>query len=384
MPTPEAIDVVFSFDTTGSMSSCIAQVRRQIKSVVTQLFTSIPNLHIGFISHGDYCDGDKVITLQELTDNQALLCDFTQTAPNTWGGDAPEAYELVLHKARSFNWRAGKSKVLVLIGDDVPHGPTYKDNTLKLDWRNELQLLLEAGIHVYGVQCLARRHATSFYQEIAKTTGGFHLELHQFSAIVDLIMAICYRQDSTEALFTFEKKVEEAGRMTDITGACFDAMLGREIRPVRSSGGGWKKSSSAKRISSTLTARGDAIDPSKLEPVHPARFQILDVEKDVPIRDFVNEHGLKFAKGKGFYQFTKSVVVQPYKEIILVDSETSAMFAGSNARTMIGLPPVNTGGNVKIKPTTLPGFTCFIQSTSVNRKLLHGTKFLYEVEETVE
>lgn len=384
MTTPEAIDVVFSFDTTGSMTSCIGQVRRQVENVVKQLFASIPNLHIGFISHGDYCDGPKLITLQELTDNQALLCDFVRTAPNTYGGDAPEAYELVLHKARSFNWRAGKSKVLVLIGDDVPHGPMYLENTLNLDWRNELQLLLEAGIHVYGVQCLARRHATSFYQEIAKTTGGFHLELHQFSAIVDLIMAICYKQDNTEALFAFEKKVEEAGRMTDVTGACFDAMLGREIRPVRSSGSGWRKSSSAKRVSSTITARGDSIDVAKLEPVHPARFQVLDVEKDTPIKEFVNENSLKFSKGKGFYQFIKSVVIQPYKEVVLVDKETGAMFSGKDARTMIGLPALNTGGNVKVKPTALPGFEAYVQSTSINRKLLAGTKFLYEVEETVE
>ena len=385
MTTPtETIDIVFSFDTTGSMRAAIGQVRKQVENVVNQLFASIPNLHVGFISHGDYCDGDDVITTQELTDNQTLLCDFVKTAPNTWGGDSPECYELVLHKARSFNWRAGKNKVLVLIGDDVPHGPTYPQNTLKLDWRNELQLLLEAGIHVYGVQCLARSHATSFYDEIAKTTGGFRLELHQFNAIVDLILAICYKQKSDEALFTFEKKVEEAGRMTDVKGACFDIMAGREVRPVRSSGSGWRKSSSAKRVSSTITASGAAIDVSKLEPVHPARFQVLDVESDTPIKNFVAEQGLKFATGRGFYEFTKSVVVQPKKEVVLTDNDTSAMFSGDAARTMIGLPAMGTGGNVRIKPSALPGFTIFIQSTSHNRKLLGGTKFLYEVEEKVE
>ena len=383
MPNPEPIDVVFSFDTTGSMYPCIAQVRRKIEEVTRQLFAAIPGLHMGFISHGDYCDGANVMTKQELTDNSALLCDFTRRAPDTYGGDAPECYELVLHEARSFNWRAGKNKVLVLIGDDVPHGPGYSDNKLKLDWRNELDLLLEAGIHVYAVQCLARRHATHFWKEVAEKTGGFHLELHQFAAIVDLIMAICYKQDSPEALQSFEKKVEEAGRMTDVKGACFDIMAGRKPRPVRSSGSGWRGSSSAKRVSSSITASGDAIDTDKLEPVHPSRFQVLDVDEKASIKEFVNDNSLTFKTGRGFYEFTKTVTVQPYKEVVLMDQETGAMFSGDDARTMIGLPAMNTGSNVKLRPSTLPGFVAFIQSTSHNRKLLSGTKFLYEVEETV-
>jgi hypothetical protein len=35
-------DIVFSFDTTGSMSSCIADVRRNIEKVSTKLFDEIP------------------------------------------------------------------------------------------------------------------------------------------------------------------------------------------------------------------------------------------------------------------------------------------------------------------------------------------------------
>jgi hypothetical protein len=379
MSIPEPIDVVFSFDTTGSMRSCIGQVRRKVEIVIKQLFNNIPGLHIGFISHGDYCDGADVITIQDLTDNQALLCDFVKTAPDTYGGDEPECYELVLHKARSFNWRAGKSKVLVVIGDATPHGPTYPDNTLNLDWRNELKLLLEAGIHVYSVQCLARRYATPFYKEMAEMTGGFHLDLHQFAAIVDIIMAVCYKQESPEALTTFEKQVEESGRMTDVTGSCFDIMAGRPKRTVRSSGSGWRSSSTAKKLGTLVS--GGTVDVSKLEPVHPSRFQVLNIDRDCPIKEFVADHRLTFKTGRGFYEFVKSVVVQPYKEVVLVDKETGAMFSGDDARTMIGLPAMNTGGNVKLRPGVLPGFTAYIQSTSHNRKLLAGTEFLYEVDD---
>jgi len=373
MTVAQPIDIVFSFDTTGSMYSCLGQVRRRVKETCERLFKQIPNLHIGIIGHGDYCDGKKVITILDLTDNIAQIVDFVGTVPATGGGDLPEAYELVLHEVRSLSWRAGKSKVLVMLGDDVPHGPSYPQNKLKLDWRNEIKLLLEASIHVYGVQCLSRRHATSFYKEIAQVTGGFHLELHQFSAINDLVMAVCYRQDSADALAKFEEEVEIGGRMTDVVGSCFDVMSGRPKRTVRVTADSWRGSSSA-----SLITASSKVDVTKLTPVHPSRFQVLDVDSPVAIKGFVESNGLYFKQGRGFYQFTKSVTVQPYKEVVLFDQTTGAMFSGADARTMIGLPKAGTGGNVKLRPGPLSGFTAFIQSTSVNRKLLPGTKFLYE------
>ncbi|MDF5714604.1 MAG: hypothetical protein PUP93_12125 [Rhizonema sp. NSF051] len=50
------IEVVFSFDTTGSMYPCLTQVRRKIKETVTRLINEITLIRIGIIAHGDYCD----------------------------------------------------------------------------------------------------------------------------------------------------------------------------------------------------------------------------------------------------------------------------------------------------------------------------------------
>jgi len=384
MPTKEPIDVVFSFDTTGSMYPCLAQVRRHVEDTTKRLFSQIPELRIGIITHGDYCDGPKMLTDLNITNDEEKICKFIREVPSTWGGDAPECYELVLHHARSLAWRSGKSKVLVLIGDDVPHGPTYPQNTKKLDWRNEIGLLLESGVNVYGVQALGRRHATSFYKEIAEKTGGFHLELHQFSAVTDLIMAVCYKQEGAEALAKYEQEVEDKGRMTDTTGAMFDVLVGRPVRAIHAMGGfgGYRAGSSysTPRTTTSVTASGE-VDESKLVPVHPSRFQVLEVPVACSIKDFVEENGLKFKTGRGFYEFTKTVTVQPYKEVVLVNAASGAMMGGKEARGMLGLSTDGSGGNVRLHPGKLPGWTAFIQSTSWNRKLLGGTKFLYEVED---
>lgn len=357
--TKESIDVLFSFDTTGSMYPCLAQVRNNINATIKRLFKDIPNLRVAIIAHGDYCDGAQAITKFDFSENLEKICKFVETVRATGGGDAPECYELALHEARSFSWSAGKNKAVVLIGDEVPHEKSYAMNTKKLDWKNELKLLVEAGIHVHAVQALGRAHARSFYSQVADITGGCHLELHQFAHVTDLLLAICYKQSSPEQLQSYEEEVSKQGRMNRSMHSIFSSLLGRK-----------------------MTASDSPFGKSSLEAVHPSRFQVLDVAKDIDIKGYVTKNGLAFKTGRGFYEFVKPVEVQDHKEVILQDKRTGDMFSGAEARKLLRLP---ASGTVKIKPDVarevLAKYTAFIQSTSNNRKLIGGTRFLYEVED---
>jgi hypothetical protein len=100
------------------------------------------------------------------------------------------------------------------------------------------------------------------------------------------------------------------------------------------------------------------------------------VDHDVDIKGFVQENGLTFRVGRGFYQFTRTVEVQRHKEVVLVNNATGAMWTGKAARAILGLPDDRT---VSLRAGQIPGYTAFIQSTSNNRKLLAATKFLYEM-----
>ena len=353
MSKNNAIEVIFSFDTTGSMYPCLTQVRREVKETVNRLFKDVPDIRIGVIAHGDYCDaGSTYVTKHlDLGVDKKKICDFITNVKPTGGGDAAECYELVLHESKSFSWSAGKKKVLVLIGDDVPHGKNESQNTKKLDWRNELKLLLEAGIQVYGVQALNRKHATKFYETIAEETGGFHLELDQFSSITDTILAVAYKQQGDDLLQRFEEEIKSEGRMNRSMKRSFNRMLGR------------KEEAAAK---------------SNLDAVPPGRFQVMKVDEDTPIADFVRDQGVAFKIGRGFYEFTKSVKVQHHKEIILQDKVTGDFFSGDKARDIAKIPH---GEDATVKPGDMGNFRCFIQSTSSNRKLIGGTRFLYEVSD---
>jgi hypothetical protein len=346
------VEVVFSFDTTGSMYPCLAQVRKKLGSTVARLAKEIPGIRIGIIAHGDYCDaGSTYVTkVLDLTDDKDAIVRFVERVEPTGGGDAPECYELVLNQARTLSWTEGYTRALVLIGDDVPHGPSQ--NPRKLDWRAEVDALGRLGIPVYGVQALNRRHATPFYKELAQKSGGFHLSLDQFAYITDTLLAICYKQSGDLKLQAYEAEVAKEGRLTRGLNTVFNTMLKRETPSVYAD--------------------------TDLRAVPPGRFQFLDVDEDCPIKDFVTENGLRFKAGRGFYEFTKTETIQGRKEIVLMDRKTGDLFSGDGARDMLGLPP---GETARIRPANLEKYVVFVQSTSNNRKLMGGSRFLYEVED---
>lgn len=84
-------------------------------------------------------------------------------------------------------------------------------------------------------------------------------------------------------------------------------------------------------------------------------------------------HAMK--RGAAFYQLMKKEdEVQDYKQIVIRDKKSKVVYSGANARQMLGLP---YNGTVKVVPGNHGTYDIFIQSTSVNRKLVKGTQVLY-------
>lgn len=202
------MEIVFSFDTTGSMSSCLDEVRGRVADMAQRLQADIPGIKMAIFAHGDYCDRHNYITkFVDFTDDVTKLVDFAQNVKSTGGGDADECYELVLHEVRTkLSWTPGSQRALVMIGDCNPHEPNYPQNKLKLDWRVEADELGKIGVRIYSVQCHSH-NADKFYSEIARRTDGQHLKLSDFKNIFDFLMTVCYKERGDDLFFTYEKEV---------------------------------------------------------------------------------------------------------------------------------------------------------------------------------
>lgn len=380
------IDLVVSFDTTGSMYPVLSQVRTEVEKFVHTMFSEFSDLRLGIIAHGDYCDKDDPYTIRvmDLTRDEDKLCKFVNETQKTYGGDADECYELVLNTARTvINWRDEAQRVLVLIGDASPHGVRYPQNTEHLDWEEEAKKLGKDDVKIFSVHALSyyRSSSKGFYKSIAELSGGVYLTLDQFNEIVELIKATCYQQGGEEKLNEYISIIRDNGKMTNSMDRNFRRLKGEKVDEAEYSYGrtSTRKHTSRKTSDESVTIK----EMAELEPVMPGRFQVMTVDENCDIKGFVTKNGIEFKKGRGFYELTKAETVQQYKEIIMQDKETGEMFVGSQVREKLGLQPQTEKGGVneKLYAKDAKEFTIFVQSTSVNRKLIAGTTFLYEISD---
>ena len=102
-------------------------------------------------------------------------------------------------------------------------------------------------------------------------------------------------------------------------------------------------------------------------------YVVADNNDGVQIRDFVEAQGITFTKGCAYYQLSKTETIQDYKGIALRDKNSGAVYSGISARNILGLPH---HGDAKVAPAHSGQYDIFIQSTSVNRKLVAGTNIM--------
>lgn len=114
------------------------------------------------------------------------------------------------------------------------------------------------------------------------------------------------------------------------------------------------------------------VKDAHLKTVNKNSYQLFDISADATIRDFVDNNGLTFEKGKCFYQLVKSEKIQGYKAIYIRNKKSNTFHTGAEVRTLLGL----SDNDETVKPDRNPLYDVFVQSTSVNRRLKAGSKLL--------
>lgn len=339
--------LLISFDDTGSMSSVRKQVRQKIGVFVHEIFDIIEDLEIAIIIHNDYCDKDLIQKL-DFTSSLDEIERFINRSSSMGGGDHREAYAYVLNEMKSFSWDEGG--VAIMIGDAPPHekGSVSAGTKELYDWREEVVSLLASGIKVYPVQALnGGGDAKRFYEGISKLSGTPKLDLAQFNYITQYITAILHREAGT--LDTYQESLPEF--KTNISLRNMFAVLGGKI------------------LDAEFAAKSEML----------GRFQVSEVPYSQTIKDYVVDMGISYRAGKGYYQLTKPEKIQKGKEVLFVNKKTGETVADTHwCRLQLGVPYGTEG---KIRPGLVTReFDVFVQSTSYTRKLMPGTKFLYEID----
>ena len=205
------LDMVIAFDTTGSMSKYIGAVKEHVKELIPKLFKQNPNLRIGIVAFGDYCDMPskyefgRAYQVCELTDDENKLMKFIINAKNTSGGDGDEFYELVIKKiVEETNWREGSTKAVLLIADAEPHkvGYSYGDRVVnnQIDWREEAKKAAEKGIKFDTLTI----DKIEWYKELSNITNGVSAPFSTSSKTSQLVEAAALARggEKTRGIYT--------------------------------------------------------------------------------------------------------------------------------------------------------------------------------------
>jgi len=105
-----------------------------------------------------------------------------------------------------------------------------------------------------------------------------------------------------------------------------------------------------------------------------SQVQVWEVPRETDIQSFVQaQTGRPYQRGTVFYTLSKSEKVQSNKKVLVMEKGHRAVYAGPNARALVGIKP---NEDCRVKPGNHSNFDVFVQSTSVNRVLVRGTKLI--------
>lgn len=204
------LQVVFAFDTTGSMSQYFEAGKSAIKRIVTEVRAKRPTAefcYIAYKNHGDeHCfDGRHPFFSTEFSSNADSLIQSLERIDNSGGGDGLTGIEDVLHfLACDVGWRLKATKVLVLIGDMPPHGvvDAISHCPHEYDYRDETEKLKIKGVKIYSVHCFDERDLntprlqkiTEFFRQIAEGNAGKYLTMQDINEVALLLIGICMKE----------------------------------------------------------------------------------------------------------------------------------------------------------------------------------------------
>lgn len=191
------VDIVFVFDTTGSMDQEIEGVKQTAIEFAEKLEAAGRDFRLGLVSFTDRVE-QQFNPDGTLTDDAAEFQDWVGELVANGGGDTPENDYAALKTAGQMGFRPGAQVIFILITDAPPHhfgdppddGQTFEDSDLTLE--RILELLRLEGITVYAIA-----DSSLEYSQLTDETGGNFYDIAtnpDFTGIIDDIGNIIANQ----------------------------------------------------------------------------------------------------------------------------------------------------------------------------------------------
>ncbi len=152
--TPAHTDVMFLFDTSGSMSGELEEAEKEMLSVMGNINAKLPDVHYGVAEVRDYPPGEGLTEAeleassekpwkldQPLTSDLSAVQKAIEPLTAFGGIDLPESYGRALWETDTnpnVGWREGAQHIIILVADNVPHDNNLNEGLPESSWaKNE-------------------------------------------------------------------------------------------------------------------------------------------------------------------------------------------------------------------------------------------------------
>jgi hypothetical protein len=209
------LEIVFVFDSTGSMSGTIAYTKSTIVQQLAVLHALVPDARFGLVTYRDRGPRERYLVQQVSLGNDFWrACNFVQFVAADGGGDLPEDVRAGLGAAFQQQWRTNARRVVVLAGDAPPHAN---------DWQRLLsevrRFVADGRSFVHTIVTTPDRAGAETHErfaEIAKAGKGTCTSLEAHARILQQVLTLAFGREFDQDLTTVTLAVEEADKRVDV------------------------------------------------------------------------------------------------------------------------------------------------------------------------
>lgn len=209
------LEIVFVFDSTGSMTTTIRDTKTTIAQMLAVLRVLVPDARIGLVTYRDRGSSEQYLVRQvPLGHDFWRASNFVQFITAEGGGDLPEDVRAGMRAAFQQDWRRGARRVIVLAGDAPPHPEDLarllaEVRSFTQDGRSFVHTLVAS-------PDLAGRDAHETFADIARAGKGLCQGLDARDRVLQRVLTLAFGREFDQDLALVERAVKAEAERIDV------------------------------------------------------------------------------------------------------------------------------------------------------------------------
>ena len=223
------LEIVFVFDSTGSMTRTILDTKSSIVQMLDVLRTLVPDARVGLVTYRDRGRREEYLVREVPLDlDYWRATNFVQFVIAEGGGDRAEDVRAGLNSAFQQDWRTSARRVVVLAGD----APTHDEDFKKL--LQEVQgFTANRRSFVHTLITSPERAGDDTkqqFEEIAKAGNGTCEPIENRDRILQRVLTLAFGAQFGDDLAAVIDNVEQERQRVDVRSLHLVRRGGNELR----------------------------------------------------------------------------------------------------------------------------------------------------------